>query len=325
MKIYNPNGFNLPPIMIQKRQYRENIENDKKVKNIINTNLLLNKEFNKLYFNIFEKSKEIISLFSIKNYDIDKILELGFPRKILSEKTYKKYLRKSRHPSRLFNKQAQEDLISEMIRDTCKKIKRRLKEFNQRIEGSINEYEIEKNVNLDILSLSVVYLCKRCHKVISIDRFDKQKCICGEEINKISQTNQLPVHHFNNNMINFIENNYWLEFAVDYILKRKGLITLIGQEILGNSGVSHEIDNIAYCPNENFRFFCECKNADVKENDVFIFSGKMLDIGGTRGYIFTTAENTSENIKRLARSKNIDIIENVLNKDIYDLIQEIKE
>jgi len=325
MKIYNPNGFNLPPIMIKKRQYRENIENDKKVKNIINTNLLLNKEFNKLYFNIFLKSKEIISLFAIKNYDIDKILQLDFPRKILSEKMYKTYLRKFRHPSRWYNIQAQEDLISEMVRNTCKKIKRKFKESNKRIEESINEYEIAKSINLDILSLSVVYLCKRCNKIISIDRFDKQKCICGEEINKISQTTQVPVHHFNNNTINFIENNYWLEFAVDYILKRKSLITLIGQEVLGNSGVFHEIDNIAYCPHKNFRFFCECKNAYVKENDVFIFSGKMLDIGGTRGYIFTTSKNTSENIKRLARSKNIDIIENVLNKDINDLIQEIKE
>lgn len=187
MEIYNPNGFNLPPIMIEKRKYRINIEEDQKVKNFINTKLLLNNDFNKLYFKTLEKSKAVAFYFNILEY------------------------------------------------------------------------------------------------------------------------------------------NYWLEFAIDYILKRKKLITLVGYEILGNSGVCHEIDNIAYCPNENYRFFCECKNSEVKESDIFIFSGKMIDIGGNKGYIFTTSENVSDEIKRLARSKNIDIIENVLNKDLDVLLNEIKE
>lgn len=149
--------------------------------------------------------------------------------------------------------------------------------------------------------------------------------MCEEQIIKVSQVEQIPVHHFNLNLINFLEYNYWLEFAIDYILKRKKLITLVGYEILGNSGVCHEIDNIVYCPNENYRFFCECKNSEVKESDIFIFSGKMIDIGGNKGYIFTTSENVSVEIKRLARSKNIDIIENVLNKDLDILLNEIKE
>ena len=65
MEIYNPKGFNLPPIKIGKRKYRINIEQDQTVKNFINTKLLLDNDFNKLYSNILKKSKEVISYFNI--------------------------------------------------------------------------------------------------------------------------------------------------------------------------------------------------------------------------------------------------------------------
>jgi hypothetical protein len=103
------------------------------------------------------------------------------------------------------------------------------------------------------------------------------------------------------------------------------LQTRVGYDVLGNSGVWHEIDIIAYCKNDNYRFFCECKNSEINEKDVFIFSGKMIDIGGTRGYILTTSNNISDKISRLARSKNIDVIKGVLGKDSEILMDDIKE
>lgn len=332
MEIYNPKGFNLPPIKIGKRKYRINIEQDQTVKNFINTKLLLDNDFNKLYSNILKKSKEVISYFNIIDVvedDLFRNLFFHFTKTNLSRSdNYKKFLiiqRKLRHPSRIKDEEAKKELILEAIKDNCKEIKKRLKNMNRQIENSISHFEREKGIDLNILSSSSVYFCKKCNKILSINKFKQQKCICGEQIARVSQMEQIPIHHFNQNMINFLEYNYWLEFAFDYILKRKKLITLIGQEVLGNSGVCHEIDNIAYCPNENFRFFCECKNSEVKESDIFIFSGKMIDIGGTRGYIFTTSKNVSDEIKRLARSKNIDIVVNVLNKDLDILIKDIKE
>lgn len=332
MKSYNPNGFNLPPIMIEKRKYRINIEEDQKVKNFINTKLLLNNDFNKLYSKILEKSKEVLSYFNVIEVAEDDLFRNSFYffiKKNLSKSDYYKssliFQRKLRHPSRIKDEGAKKELILEVIKDDCKEIKKRLKNLNRQIENSISHFELKKGIDLNILSSSSVYFCKKCNKILSIDKFKPQKCICEEQITRVSQTEQIPIHHFNQNVINFLEYNYWLEFAFDYILKRKNLITLIGQEVLGNSGVCHEIDNIAYCPKENYKFFCECKNSEVKESDIFIFSGKMIDIGGTKGYIFTTSEKVSDKIKRLARSKNIDIIENVLNKDLNSLLNEIKE
>nr|WP_054858698.1 hypothetical protein [Methanobacterium formicicum] len=75
-------------------------------------------------------------------------------------------------------------------------------------------------------------------------------------------------------------------------------------------------------------FFCECKNkSKLTPNDIFIFSGKMLDVGCTKGYIFTTAKEEKVNIntKNLARSRNIKIITDVLNKQTDTLLKEIQE
>jgi len=330
MEIYNPKGFNLPPIMIGKRKYRINIEQDQTVKNFINTKLLLNNDFNKLYSKVLEKSNAVVLCFNIKEDDLFRIPFYYLVKKNLNKDDYIKLsiaLRKARHPARIRikDKNNEEKYILEVKKNSYRAIKRRLNDLNRQIENSISRFEREKGIDLNILFSSSVYFCKKCNKILSINKFKQQKCICEEQITRVSQTEQIPIHHFNQNMINFLENNYWLEFAIDYVLKRKNLITKIGKEVLGNSGVSHEIDNIAYCPNENFRFFCECKNSEVKESDIFIFSGKMIDIGVTRGYIFTTSKNVSDEIERLARSKNIDIIVNVLNKDLNNLIKEIKE
>ena len=51
----------------------------------------------------------------------------------------------------------------------------------------------------------------------------------------------------------------------------------------------------------------------------------MADIGCSRGYIFTTTDIVSKEITHLARSRNISIITDVLNKKDSDLVKAIKE
>ncbi len=63
--IYDPSGCSLPALKIKKRKFRKNIENDSTVKNLIESKLLLDLEFNSLYLNIFNKSNEINDLFKI--------------------------------------------------------------------------------------------------------------------------------------------------------------------------------------------------------------------------------------------------------------------
>ena len=204
-------------------------------------------------------------------------------------------------------------------------IKEKLIELSKNIQNKLSNFEEKVKIDMPILSTTTVYFCKKCNKIICLDKFKRSKCFCGADINNIAYVEQIPLNHFNKNMVNFLESNYWFEHGVDYILRKKNFQTLVGYDVLGNSGVPHEIDNIAYYKDENYRFFCECKNSEVTEKDIFIFSGKMIDIGGISGYIFTTTENVPKELNRLARSKNIKIIKEILKKDARTLVNDIKE
>lgn len=331
-EIYDPSGFSLPALKIGKRQYRKNIENDSTVNNFIESKLLLNSEFNSLYLNIFKKSNKINDLFIISSINkLETIFETLFSiRK--DTKLYRAFTnvgielityigKKSSHT----HNRKKEETKSLIYYNLDIAIKEMLDRFSTQIQNDLRNFEENTKIDLSILSVTTVYFCKSCNKIISLGKFKGTKCSCGENINNISQVDQIPIHHFNENMINFIENNYWFENGIDYILRKKNLQTRVGYDVLGNSGVWHEIDIIVHCKNENSMFFCECKNSKINEKDIFIFSGKMIDIGSTRGYIFTTSNNISDTISRLARSKNIDVIKGVLVKDSKILISEIRE
>jgi hypothetical protein len=141
----------------------------------------------------------------------------------------------------------------------------------------------------------------------------------------VSDTLQTSIALFDLELRNFISKNYWFEHGIDHILRRKNFQTLCGYYVLGHSGTAHEIDNIAESGSSNLRFFGECKVGEVGANDIFIFAGKMSDIGCSRGYIFTLTKTIPKELSYLARSKNISIVTNVIEKSIADLEQEIQE
>jgi hypothetical protein len=330
--IYDPPGFSLPALKIKKRKSRKNIENDSSVNNLIESKLLLNREFNFLYLNIFNKSNKIYNLFKNpirygKESFFENLLSIDIKEDKMSNifmdtlKDWEAFRNKTYH----FNSKATEDIIFRFNKNINIENKAKLIELSKKIQDDLFNFEESRKIDLSILSATTVYFCRNCNQIISLNKFKRTKCSCGEDINNISKVDQIPIHHFNNNIINFLGSNYWFEHGVDYILRKKNLQTIVGYDVLGNSGVWHEIDNIVYCKNENYRFFCECKNSEVNEKDIFIFSGKMIDIGGISGYIFTTTENVPKEINRLARSKNIKIIKEVLRKDVKTLINEIKE
>lgn len=330
-EIYDPPGFSLPALKIKKRKSRKNIEKDSTVNNLIESKLLLNREFNSLYLNIFDKSNKIYNLFENpirygKESFFETLLSIDIKEDKMSNifmdtlKDWAAFRNETTH----FNNKTTEDIIFRFNKNINIENKAELIELSKDIQNDLNNFEESRKIDLSILSTTTVYFCRNCNQIISLDKFKRTKCSCGVNINNISQVEQIPIHHFNKNLINFLESNYWFEHGIDYILRKKNLQTKVGYDVLGNSGVCHEIDNITYSKNENYRFFCECKNSEVNEKEIFIFSGKMIDIGGTSGYIFTTTENVSKEINRLARSKNIKIIKDALRKNAETLIKEIK-
>jgi len=332
MILHDPANINLPPIKVEKKNERIDIENDNKVKNLIKTNLLLDKSFNNLYIKMLKNSKNLFEIIEelmkeeISPTFISYYLEDSEERREIFYKFYSLSLFKNRIKSnhKLKNITVKEELL-EVKTKMYNEIKKELIKISNNIQEELNKFEVKKKMEIQILTPTNIYTCQKCNKIISTNRFKRFNCKCGIKIKNINQVNQIPLYHFNNALIKFLSNNYWFEHGIDYILKRKNLETLVGYYVLGHSGVWHEIDNIADNIGEKFRFFCECKNSDIKGNDILIFSGKMIDIGCTRGYIFTTSKEITGDLIRLARARNIDIITDVLNKTAENLMKEIKE
>jgi len=141
----------------------------------------------------------------------------------------------------------------------------------------------------------------------------------------MSDIRKEPIAFFDTRLQNFISNNYWFEHGVDFLLRKKNFQTLCGVHVLGHSGCTHEIDNIAESKTSNFRIFGECKTTEIGTNDVFVLAGKMADIGCSRAYIFTIAKDVQKEIVHLARSRNISTVTNILKRPVQDLVKEIKE
>jgi hypothetical protein len=332
MELYNPPSVALPALKITKTRERQAMEDDTTINSLIRSNLLLDVEFNALYLDIFKKSKELLRIIRLSEDELflespywSRVLEST--KKFESRKfTFMRYfLLKKREDISKTKRKEFDEAIFEIRRELYTELRKTVVRFSNKIQNRISAFEEKRKVELSILSSTTIHVCKNCAKIISLDKFKRCACVCGEKITKISQVKQIPIHHFNDRLINFLERNYWFEHGVDYLLRRKNLQTLVGFHVLGHSGVRHEIDNIADSKSENYRFFCECKNAEVAVKDIFVFSGKMIDVGCTRGYVFTTSVKASDEIVRLARSKNIDIVRGALTRETKNLLKDIKE
>lgn len=67
LRVHNPPNLNLPPLMVQKKEQREEMESSPKIANFIRSNLLLRKDFYELSQTICElsgKIQEMIGSFS---------------------------------------------------------------------------------------------------------------------------------------------------------------------------------------------------------------------------------------------------------------------
>ena len=304
MDLHDRKGLKLPALKIQKQKERKDIENNEKVISYIESKMLLEVEFKVLSDALLDRSKLIHeAILSLKDEE-SAFLKSVIP---LNSKYWKKWY---------FNRFI---YVPEKLRKKFKKSER------VSIEQGMREYKEAYNKELNIVTPVVMYICKKCKNILFIDRFRKIKCECGKMIKTPTDTKTKHIIFFDKPLRNFLVNNYWLEYGVDYLLRKNNFETLCGYYVLGHSGKMHEIDNIAESTQDNYRIFCECKTRNIKASDVFVFGGKMMDIGCSRGYIFTTDKQVQKEIKHLARSRNITIIENVLNDAESSITSQIRE
>ncbi|MGB8953234.1 MAG: hypothetical protein WCC06_11295 [Candidatus Aminicenantales bacterium] len=332
MYLHNPPNLNLPPLMLEKTQARKEIEQSPSVYSFIKSNLLLDPEFHRVFTGIQKRSEEIEELIGMFNEDFPFAHHPRMPFRIsaVDARRFMHIRRLFRHgPSPKFRNKREEAEYKKMMLDlktsAYKGFVTQIKRRSSEIQSSLSRFEQAKKQSIEILTFSTLFLCKKCHCTVSTNRFTTATCTCGTRITRISDVRKEPIACFDVRLRSFIANNYWFEHGVDYLLRRKNFQTLCGVHVLGHSGCMHEIDNIAESKTSNFRIFGECKTAEIKTNDVFVLAGKMADIGCSRAYIFTVAADVQKEITHLARSRNISIVTNVLNRQPQDLIKEIRE
>ena len=313
---------NLPPLNIEKASSRVVVENNPRVAALLSSKLLLDRGLNSLLSVLLGSTKDINELLETREdlFPLARVLDPSgkFYRRILSNSSFKKQQSKGGALNIGSLLTASAPLIN-------KKLKERLQSSSNKIQEELDIFETSYKLKLNILEGVNLHFCKKCRSIVSVGQFRSSVCACGVNILVPQLSEALLIYRLDQDTIQFIENNIWLEHGIDYILRKKGFDTLCGYYVMGHSGILHEIDNIAEKTDDALRVFCECKTGDITISDIFIFAGKMQDIGCTRGYIFTTSFDVSKEVIRLARSRNIAIVEQVLEKSSKDVLKEIQE
>lgn len=322
----------LPPFIYSKTSDRSAIEHDPLVLSLIKSRLLLNVEFPKFAQIIVKLSKEVESFVELSRNLVPKknfAQESGITiDRFLPPQQIGALPSKLRFPilSLLYRHKLRQSDVRRNIERANVYIKRMIRLRSTEIVKLRDNFEKKNKTKLNILDSVIFYFCKHCKTVVAEDHFRTGTCSCGSA-KTIGKSEAVPIFRFNENTIKFIENGIWLEHGIDYILRKKNFKTECGISILGRSGVSHEIDNFAEREREGLRVFGECKSGLINDADIFIFHGKLMDLGGYKGCMFTVTEEKRipESTIKLAKAKDIEIITSVLDIGEKSIIQSIDE
>lgn len=209
------------------------MENDPKIKSLIDSKLLIDSELNELCDEIAEKSEIILN--NIKSDKTDVPVYIKTCSDFINQESradlasnnnweeISKYYLDSYSFKQFFEKiesRSSEDLkieFSNILNGINKRKKEKLIEISNQIQKKVGEFNQNRNQKLSILSNKIVYFCKECEGILPVNEFKPSiECDCGLEITKPEELDQIPIHYFNEKLKNFIKSNLWLEYGVDY-------------------------------------------------------------------------------------------------------------
>ena len=313
------------PLIGQKEPNRITIEADKGVRACIASDLLLTKKFNELLSSLLIADNEVKERYSELEKDIEvpfkqyreilikELTKEGYDYNDESSENEKKFSSISDRVQAPLKANKRKDLIQEIISKT------------RSMEDSIDGFEVTENIpkdKLDLLNNTRVYVCRECYQVISKKYFKHRTCNCGKNVVSHSDCEEVGFLLMSEEMVKFIKKNMWLEHGVEQMISKKGFSTECGVHLLGSSRALHEIDVIAEHNKE--RIIIECKTSELSVAHIFVLSGKMHDLGISRGYIFTVEGDIHPNVLKVARSRHIEIITNILVTDKSDVVEKME-
>lgn len=196
-------------------------------------------------------------------------------------------------------------------------IERSIKSSDQ-LQSLISAFETKVGADIAVTTTVTLYVCPKCKSELGRGKFRQAKCTCGQKAERPSDAQQIALTVLADEVKPFWADNIWLEEGVAYHFRRERFDVITGINVLGGSGVDHEIDILAHRTKPVLRVFCECKHREIKPNDVLVFAGKVRDIGGQAAMMFTTAASVDDRVRRLARANGVQVVESVLGKPVEE-------
>ncbi|MFA6407302.1 MAG: restriction endonuclease [Candidatus Paceibacterota bacterium] len=315
LNLLNPRGKRWPDFYGDRSSIRNRVESNPAVKELIDCGLLLTKELNTLLLGFLIKNRRIQELITAPTTINDKDWsekDTTEVIKIYDEQT----IGKSKDEGKKILTHLIDNHQKKIASEKRKKRKVEIKSISDDLEDELSNFRTLKNLNISTLIHTNLYYCPDCAEIFRKDTFYSGKCYCGKQLSRVSETNQDSIACISDDVEIFVKNNMWLEHGVERQFSINGYNTACGVNIMGSSGVSHEVDVLAESASKNKRIIGECKNREIDISDVFKLYGQMADTGCNIGFIFSTGvvqdPQKSRQVFRLASSKNIRIIDGIL-------------
>lgn len=184
--------------------------------------------------------------------------------------------------------------------------------------------DLQKNFSLQIKLTDTlnVFSCN-CGNIFLETLPSNKKCpFCNENLD-IRNCQKGAINVLSEDFKKFIEYNIWLEEGVAKIFRKHDFQTFVRLNIKGKSGIYHEVDILAHT--KNIFLVAECKNTDIKLENVYSTFSKSIDIGTHSSFLIGVGECKDDALK-FGKTHNIVIIPNILEKiSILELEKKIEE
>lgn len=169
-----------------------------------------------------------------------------------------------------------ESLRSEMMRNLVGTIDEKSVESSNERLLSLGT-KLKKRMGPEILVPADLLLCPKCKTLISATDFvGETKCyVCQIDVSR-KNVKRINIYRMNDKVKKVWEKNLWFEAYFAGLLRKLCCETWTGVNIMGASGILHEVDVLAI--RDETVIACECKTGRVSRNDIFNFYTKASDL-----------------------------------------------
>jgi rubrerythrin len=175
----------------------------------------------------------------------------------------------------------EEEMPKELVPDLLFRVKGEADEKQIRAyekELQLTDQELRAKIGFSLVVPSTLFVCPKCHVIVYAKEINEGKCvICGKELS-IKTLKRISVYHVSDEIKEVWNSKLWFEAYLAELLKKIGFRTWVHVNVMGASGILHEIDVLAINRKNRTVIACECKTGKVSRGEIFNFCTKTDDL-----------------------------------------------